>query len=190
MADEPTQQTAANVMETFHVMMRAVGREARKQSTDEVPFHQFRALMTIRHHEGASLSQVAEHLGATLSAASKIVDHLVERGYVRRETAEADRRRLILALTDAGEEAVNSVKLRMHTSLAEKLALLTPGECSMLDLAMDILRSALVPAQTGPNKQSTNPRHSEQREESHPTTEILHGACPEQRRRVQNDGVR
>jgi DNA-binding MarR family transcriptional regulator len=70
MIDELTQQCAANVMETFHLMMGTVGREAGKQPTDDVAMHQFRALMTIRHHEGASLSEVAEHLGATLSAAS------------------------------------------------------------------------------------------------------------------------
>jgi len=150
-------------METFHAMMRAVGREARRQSAEDLPVHQFRALMTIKDHQGASLSKVAAHLGATLSAASKIVDHLVERGYVRRETAEQDRRRLTLALTDAGEDAVNSVKLRMHSCLAEKLTALTPGECSVLEVAMDILRSALVPTEPAPDTGAEDARCLERR---------------------------
>ncbi|MGB9620395.1 MAG: MarR family winged helix-turn-helix transcriptional regulator, partial [Armatimonadota bacterium] len=134
-----------------------------------------------KDHQGASLSRVAAHLGATLSAASRIVDHLVDRGYVRRQTAERDRRRLILELTDSGEDAVNSVKLRMHSCLAEKLTALTPGECSVLEVAMDILRSALVSAQDREDKHSAGPCRSGQRNASD---------LPARRHADQNDDTR
>jgi DNA-binding MarR family transcriptional regulator len=162
MAREPNQHCAANVMETFHLMMRAVGREARARHSEEFPIHQFRALITIKDHEGASLSQVSEHLGASVSAASKVVDGLVDRGYVLRKTAEQDRRKLVLALTEAGEEAVNSVKLAMHQHLAEKLVSLSPGECAMLNLAMDLLRSAMVSTHAAPVKQPTQQSEQQQ----------------------------
>ena len=151
MAAEPRLQCAENVMETLHMMMRSVGREARKGSAEDVGMHQFRVLMTIKHHEGASLSQISEHLGATISAASKLVDGLVDRGFVQRETDLGDRRRLMLALSEAGEEVVNSAKLKVHSLLAQKLETLTPGECAVLNLAMDLLRSAIVSA---PGRQS------------------------------------
>ena len=147
MTDKLRQQCATGVMDTFHTMMRIVGPEARKQSSSDLSMQQFRAMMTIERHEGASLSLVSEHLGSTLSATSKLVDGLVDRGFIRRETAEDDRRKLILALTDAGVRIMESVHMRVITCLAGKLDVLTPNECSIVNLAMDILRSAFISGQ-------------------------------------------
>ena len=146
MANGLQQECATIVMDTFHTMMRTVAPEARKHSTLGLSMQQFRALMTIERQKGASLSLVSEHLGGTLSATSKLVDGLVERGFIRRENAEDDRRRLILALTDTGTQVLASVHMEVISCLGEKLAALTPGECGMLNLAMDILRSALATA--------------------------------------------
>ena len=143
MTDELRQQCATGVMDTFHMMMRTVGPEARKHSSSELSMQQFRAMKIIGRHEGASLSEVSEHLGSTLSAASKLVDGLVERGYIHRETAEDDRRRLILAITEAGEHAMGSVDLEVQSFIAEKLASLSPNERAIVNLAMDVLRLAL-----------------------------------------------
>lgn len=147
MADGLQHQCAATVMDTFHTMMRTVGPEARKRSAAAPSMQQFRALKTIERHEGASLSLVSEHLGATLSATSKLVDGLVDKGWICRKTAEDDRRKLILALTGEGVQFLQSVHMEIISCLAEKLATLTPGECGMVNLAMDLLRSTLVSAQ-------------------------------------------
>lgn len=152
MEDGLQHQCASTVMDTFHTMMRIVGPEARKRSSLGLSMQQFRAMKTIEMNTGASLSLVSEHLGGTLSATSKLVDGLVERGYIRRKTAEDDRRKLILALTEAGETILATVHIEVISCLGEKLAALTPGECGMLNLAMDILRSALA-APTGQSTQ-------------------------------------
>ena len=144
MADDVSKQCAASTMDTFHMMMRSVRTEMRKRSPLDISMHQFHAMKTIQHHEGASLSVVSEHLGSSLSAASKLIDGLVERGYVHRETAEDDRRRLILAITEAGEQAMESVDLEVQSFIAEKLAALSPNERAIVNLAMDVLRSALI----------------------------------------------
>ena len=162
--DDLVRQCAATVMDSFHLMMRTVGGEMRKRPNAEFTVHQFHALMTIKHQHGASLSQVSDHLGATLSSASKLIDGLVERGYVRRDVAADDRRRLILALTDAGEEAVNAEKLKMLSCLSEKLGTLSPGERAMLELAMGLLRSAVVSAQPGPSTSEQSTQQGEQQQ--------------------------
>jgi len=155
MADEAVGQCAATVMDTLHMVMRAVRPDAQKHSRLDLSMHQFRALITIKHHEGASLSLVSEHMGATLSAASKLIEGLVERGYVRRETATDDRRKLLLALTDTGRDALASVHLEVISCLAEKLARLSSSECAMIDLAMDVLRSAIISVQPAASGQPT-----------------------------------
>lgn len=144
MSDEHALECAENVMETCHLMLRVIGREVRKESAAHFPEHQFRALMIIKHNKGASLSTLAEHLGTTLPAASKVLEQLVECGYVHRETSPQDRRRLLLSLTQAGESVVESVKLKMHVCLAERLKKLTRHELAVLNVAMSALREAIL----------------------------------------------
>lgn len=158
MADDPARQCATTVMNTFHTMMHTVGSEARKRSSGDLSMQQFRAMKIIERHEGASLSILSEHLGATLSASSKLIDVLVERSYVQRDNAEDDRRRLILALTDEGRQALDNVHMELVSCLTRRLAGLTAGECGMMNLAMEVLRSALVanqPISTGQSKQQS-----------------------------------
>ncbi|MGQ9456076.1 MAG: MarR family winged helix-turn-helix transcriptional regulator [Armatimonadota bacterium] len=125
-------------------MLRVIGREVRKESSASFPEHQFRALMIIKHNRGASLSILAEHLGTTLPAASKVLEQLVECGYVHRETSPQDRRRLFLSLTQAGESVVESAKLKMHVCLAERLTKLTRHELAVVNVAMNVLREAIL----------------------------------------------
>lgn len=51
---------------------------------------------------GASMVDVAASLGVTKQAASQLVEQLVQRGYVTRETDPGDARSRILALTERG----------------------------------------------------------------------------------------
>src|SRR5271169_3203033 len=51
------------------------------------------------------LSVLVKELKLSKQAAGQLVDTLVLRGYLRRETDEADRRRFTVALTERGEHA-------------------------------------------------------------------------------------
>ncbi len=164
MAGEPASECASAVWDTFHKMMRAVRPDPHKRPTSDLSMQQFRVMITMKHHEGASLSQLREHMGTSISSASKLVDGLVDRGFVRRETAEDDRRRLILALTEDGEQALKVVDMAVLSRLAGKLASLSHGECAVVTLAMDLLREALNSVEDTSTTHFA--RHSEQREES------------------------
>jgi DNA-binding MarR family transcriptional regulator len=50
-----------------------------------------------------NISALAERLCVKHHTAVALVDHLVERGFVRRQASEADRREVIVALTRTGE---------------------------------------------------------------------------------------
>ena len=144
MNDDTAQQCAAHVMDTFHAIMRSIRPETRKGNSTDLSMQQFRALMTIDRHPGASLSIVSEQMGATLSSASKRIENLVELGYVWRENSSDDRRRLILGVTDRGAKALDSLNLEVVDCLAERLSSLTSGERTMVNLAMELLRTALI----------------------------------------------
>ena len=141
MRQDPTQGCAAVVMDTIPLVMCSIAGEMHKSQPTELSVPQFRALMFIKHHEGVSLSSVAEHLGTTLSSTSKLVDGLVERTYVTRETADKDRRRVILAVTESGEAVLEAVRQAALSHLAERLAILSASECSTIVGAMELLQS-------------------------------------------------
>ena len=72
-------ECAVNVMSTIPLVMRSIGMIMHQRHGAEISFAQFRAMIIVHHHSGASLSLVADHLGTTLSSASKCIDALVER---------------------------------------------------------------------------------------------------------------
>ena len=144
MTEEHTKQCAAQLLDTLHLMMRTIGPEIKKQNPAECSMKQFRTLISIKMMNGGSVSEVAEHLGATISSASKIVDDLVDNGLIVRETAADDRRRLVLTLTDAGEAAIDNIHLAEVSCVTDRLSSLSKGECAMVNLATELIRSAFI----------------------------------------------
>lgn len=61
-------------------------------------------LRFVSTHAGCKLSDLAAHLGVVPTTASSIVDRLVERGLVRRDRPETNRRAIALALTEEGRD--------------------------------------------------------------------------------------
>src|SRR5215510_2417726 len=98
----PVRQCAGEIMETVPAVMRFLRTEMRHHGTPFLSVPQFRVLVFLYRHPGASLSSVAEHLGVTCPTASVLVDRLVRRGLVDRTTYPQERRRVALTLTATG----------------------------------------------------------------------------------------
>ncbi|MHB0913128.1 MAG: MarR family winged helix-turn-helix transcriptional regulator [Armatimonadota bacterium] len=141
MKEESVHTCAKITMDTIPFIMRGVVSQIRPT---ELTMPQFRALMFIGHHEGVSLSIIAEHHGASLSSASKLIDGLVERGYVTRGSSPDDRRRIVLDLTESGRAAAESVHQMSIAYLGEKLSALSAEECATIVSAMHLLRSVFA----------------------------------------------
>jgi len=154
--NQPAKQCAEKLLDTSHLMMRTIRPEPHKAPHPGLSTQQFRAMMMIRHHEGFSLSDLSRRTGSTLSAASKLIDGLVARGFVSRESAADDRRRVALSLTARGKDVVESARLDVVEALAERLAALSPNEIAVLNVAIDVLRTALVQTGRAPDKNKTH----------------------------------
>lgn len=124
--------TVPAVMSVFRAEMRA-GRPA------ELSVPQFRTLIYLQRHPGATLSGVAEHLGLALSTVSKLVDGLFKRDFVTRETSAEDRRRARLALTRHGEAMLEGARAGAQARLAERLSALSLAEQEAVLIAMRAL---------------------------------------------------
>lgn len=73
---------------------------------------QHQAMLAIRAHEGTeamSIGELAETLLIKNHSAVGLVDRLVSRGFVRRDSSAADRRRVLLTLTPEAEAVLESI---------------------------------------------------------------------------------
>ncbi len=132
-------QCARQVLEAVPLVMRAIRREMRRQRKPGLSVPQFRILVMLNRHQGASLSEVAEHMGLTLPSISKMVDGLVVRDLLTRETDPGDRRRLTLSLTPAGHSSMQTAYAATQTYLAGRLETLAASEREALIQAMAAL---------------------------------------------------
>lgn len=79
-----------------------------------------------------SLNELAERTATHQSSVSVVVRRLVERGFVTRVAASADRRRVQIALTPAGEELLRDAPPTVQNDLMQGMARMTPEQRSRL----------------------------------------------------------
>src|SRR5512143_1921672 len=131
---------AQEILEVVPIVMRTIRAELRRHRTADLSVPQFRTLAFIDRNVDASLSDVTEHIGLTLPSMSKIVDGLVARKLVTRQTHPTDRRRMTLTLTARGQTALQTSREATRACLAEDLAAVTDRERETIRQAMCVLR--------------------------------------------------
>ena len=139
-------ECAGEVLDVVPLAMRVIRAELRKHGAREVSVPQFRTLVYLSRHGGTSLSEVAEHIGLALPSMSVLVDGLVVRGLVVRETHPEDRRRITLGLTERGRRAFRVAHEATTSYLEDKLGQLSASERAKVIDAMQVLRRVLTKA--------------------------------------------
>jgi len=132
--------TARAVLEVAPLVMRTVRDEMRNAGALNLSVPQFRTLGFVARHPQTSLSAVAEHIGLALPSISKLVDGLVERKLVLRQSHSDDRRRITLELTARGDALLQSAHASTQTALAKRLSTLNESERATVVRAMQILQ--------------------------------------------------
>jgi DNA-binding MarR family transcriptional regulator len=102
---------------------------------DKVTLPQFRVLVMIASRGPQNLTSVAQGLGVHASNATRTCDRLVDAGLIHRRDNPADRRTLVLQLTAAGRQLVETVTAQRRAAIAAVLTRM-PSQ----------LRSDLIPA--------------------------------------------
>ncbi|QBS38324.1 MarR family transcriptional regulator [Thermaerobacter sp. FW80] len=157
------------ITEVVPRLMRLIRRQMRRHQPGRLSVPQFRTLLYLHHHPGASLSAVAEHLGVARPTASTLVNRLVQRGLVTRNIDPAERRRVVLHLTDAGREDLEVARRRTEAELAERLAGFRPEELAALAAGLRLLERVAAevaePASAEGRENPAGPRLPEEVEE-------------------------
>jgi len=121
--------------------------------TLDITMPQTKILLILHVHGPRRMSDLANELDITLPAATSLIDRLVEKHYVIRETQPDDRRVVLCHLSDAGEQAIGriwqSARRRSQELLqampVSKLELLAEALQAMHDVAR--VEPATEPAQ-------------------------------------------
>jgi DNA-binding MarR family transcriptional regulator len=92
--------------QTYGVAIQAALAEA---GFGDVPRTGYRIVGTLGRG-GLSVQELATRHGVSKQAIGRLADVLVERGYLSRNADPADRRRVILVLTDRGRNATDAAK--------------------------------------------------------------------------------
>ncbi|MBB1251082.1 MarR family winged helix-turn-helix transcriptional regulator [Rhizobium sp. G21] len=104
---------------------------------DKLTTMQWSALIKLREIQPSSQNQLGREIAMDAATTKGVIDRLVARGYVSTSPDPEDGRRVILSLTDAGDEAVRRNIASARTVTEETLAPLNADERSIL---LDLIR--------------------------------------------------
>jgi DNA-binding MarR family transcriptional regulator len=109
-----------------------------------VSMTQLHVLSLLQGHGDLPMSRLAEMTDVSLSNTTGLVDRIEERGLVERVRVPEDRRVVLVRLTAAGRELLESVELLRTATLRRILDRLAPDQLERLAAAAADLRAALA----------------------------------------------
>ena len=135
-------ECARLLLETIPNLMRNLGgalRQCRSGEEEHLNMGQFRMLGML-HDAPRTLSELAANHHVTPSTMSRTIDVLVRKAWVARETDPADRRQVILTLTDEGRAALHAMGQHTQDAVTSMLARLNDQERARLYDGLTVLR--------------------------------------------------
>lgn len=136
-------EVARLVIETGPLLMRNFRVDLRLQGMAVDPSH-FRVLMMLAKRS-FNLRELAEHQAVTEASMSNTITTLVQRGWVQRIPSEQDRRMVVLGLSPAGSDLLESIHHQLCNRMVEQLGAFTPEELAQLQTGLLLLRRMLQP---------------------------------------------
>jgi DNA-binding MarR family transcriptional regulator len=134
------------LLETLPNLMRNLGgamRQCKSGEEEHLNMGQFRMLGML-HAAPRSLSELAMIHHVTPSTMSRTIDVLVRKAWVARETDPADRRQVILTLTDDGQAALHAMGQHAQDAVTNMLARLDDQDRARLYDGLAVLRKLVT----------------------------------------------
>ena len=142
--NEAAWESAARMLEVVPLVMRQIRQVMRAAGGTALSVPQFRALGYIDRHPDCSVSAVAEHVGLSEAAASRLIETLVQEGYVERATLATNRRFVALRLAPEGQRIRTLAQQHALRALAERMAALDEDDFAAINQALETLRGLFI----------------------------------------------
>lgn len=114
------------VLDASRVLV-AVSSQSLAAIDEDISLTQFRVLVILAGHGPMDLNALAERMGVHPSNATRACDRLVSLDLLDRSHDPADRRRLLLAPSAAGQRLLHTVSEHRRTTITNVLANMPPG---------------------------------------------------------------
>ncbi|HEY6533835.1 MAG TPA: MarR family transcriptional regulator [Acidimicrobiales bacterium] len=101
---------------------------------EEVTLVQFRALLLVVEERATSPGDLATFLDIHPSNATRLVDRLVNKGLLDRESAEQDRRTVVLGATEAGRTLIGDVLEQRRRQIEQILERMGPDAARVAEV--------------------------------------------------------
>lgn len=108
----------------------------------KVSWQQFNVLRILRgmDPEPATVKLLTQKMIDKSSNASRLVDKLLQKGYVKRTTCNEDRRRVNIVLTELGQKVVNEASVKLSDVMKKHTSSITVEEAIELSRILDKMR--------------------------------------------------
>lgn len=111
-----TDELVTAVLTASRVLV-AVAARSLAEHNESVTITQFRTLVVLGNQPDLTLNQLADHLGVNASTAMRMINRLLKAGLVSRRENPNDRREILLALSEAGRDIVDTVTNRRRAEI-------------------------------------------------------------------------
>ena len=146
--DEPARPEPADPAgdDALSEALTAVARQLRDRSAetlapwDITPAH-LRALRTLARHGTMRLSELSDRLQIAPRTATEVVDALEAQGLVRRRPDPADRRAILVEVTERGAGILSEIRASRGTEAGRVFGRLSPAERAELAGILSKLRN-------------------------------------------------
>ena len=150
---------AANLVEEFlgstHIFVLALTHVLeetllRDVASGQLTPAQMKLLKLISQAQGPTVGDVATFMGVSNAAASKAIDRLVRRGFLKRAAGRSDRRASELVVTPSGQCMLSAFETVRSRRLAEVFDRFSPLELSRTAELLDQLAATIVATSASP----------------------------------------
>ena len=114
-----------------------------KNCSRTIPRAQFNHLMLVRFSMPCNLGNIMRVTGLTSAGASLFVDKLVNEGILMRQEDPADRRNIIISVTEEGRRFLNEIDERLNDFICAYFAECTGEELKVIESAMNVVCAKL-----------------------------------------------
>ncbi len=125
----------------FRVLLPTVPKELLEM---DFTMPQMKILLMLFMYEPMRMSHIAADLGVTLATATGLIDRLVEREIVLRESDPADRRVVLCRLSDTGEKTLSRIWNTVRNRMADLVRTLEASKLESLTRILDTMLTNAV----------------------------------------------
>jgi DNA-binding MarR family transcriptional regulator len=133
------------VLDSFGALARTLrAAAAQTYATFEVGTAQAKVLRHLGHHPHVSQANLARATASDPTLMGRVLETLIDRGWVRRERSEDDRRQYVLELSAAGQRARKRVESARRQVAERMVAALTDKDLADFDRIANKVRAAFA----------------------------------------------